>query len=105
MNIKADIGTIYSLRNTPPPKGRTIEDSSGAMKAFDVHLNINIDPAEIIKAGTVALWIATASIASLGRGKDVPPLLSYWVIQTGTFHRFHPAALAAEKQRSTDYYE
>ena len=34
-----------------------------------------------------------------------PPLLSYWVIQTGTFHRFHPAALAAEKQRSTDYYE
>jgi hypothetical protein len=69
MKIKADFTTIYSLTSEPAPVGITIEKS--AAKSFNTQLNINIDPAEIIKAVVVASWIVSAAIVSLRRGKDV----------------------------------
>jgi hypothetical protein len=69
MKITADLATIYSLTTSPPPKGVTIERP--ATKALNMNLNINIDPAEIIAAVTVASWFVSAAIGSLRRGKDV----------------------------------
>ncbi len=69
MQIKADLATIYSLTSEPAPKGIIIERS--AVKSFSTQLNINIDPAEIIKSVAVASWLVAAAIGSLRRGKDV----------------------------------
>ena len=69
MKIEADMATIYSLTSQAAPKGVSIERS--ATKSFSTHLNINIDPAEIIKAVAVASWVVAAAISSLRRGENV----------------------------------
>jgi hypothetical protein len=68
MKLESDIATSYSLLNDPKPEGIKAEKASGgAVKAFNVDLNITIDLAKI-PVDLAVLWILTR-IAVKSRSK------------------------------------
>ena len=77
MKVEADLSTIYSLLNDEKPEGVTVEKSGGAIKAFNLNVDINIDLTTITSV-LAASWIfARAAIQSRSKikvnGQLLPP--------------------------------
>jgi carbon monoxide dehydrogenase subunit G len=77
MKIEADLATIYSLLNDEKPRDITVETAGGAVKAFNLSVNINIDLTMIANAAVVSWILARASVQGRSKmkvnGKLLPP--------------------------------
>jgi carbon monoxide dehydrogenase subunit G len=77
MQIKADLTTIYSLLNDEKPEGITVKKSGGAIKAFNLNVNINIDLTMIGNVAVVSWILARASVQGRSKmkvnGQLLPP--------------------------------
>jgi hypothetical protein len=77
MQIEADLATIYSLLNDEKPDGITVEKTGGAIKAFNLNVNVNVDLTMIINVVAVSWILARASVQGRSKmkvnGKFLPP--------------------------------
>jgi hypothetical protein len=77
MKVEADLSTIHSLLNDEKPEGVTVEKSGGAIKAFNLNVDINIDLTTITSTVAAAWILARAAIQSRSKikvnGQLLPP--------------------------------